>query len=118
FSPDGTKLYAVRLIPTVPISQELVQYDLEAGAGTPIDILNSAVIINQYNNSGIVFNDVYNRLQVGPNGKIYVVSEDSAATLGVINRPNLKGRACRFIPYSFQTNLDTSLYGYSNLPTF
>lgn len=132
FSPDGTKLYAARYIRvsgTGPATYhfELVQYDLEAG--TPAAIYNSATIIYtapSYPVTSVHANDGTTSMQVGPDGKIYmittIVPQVWPHALSVINRPNLKGKACRFIPDMF--NLDPTnsnpyqiMTGYQ-LPTF
>ncbi|MFC5271174.1 gliding motility-associated C-terminal domain-containing protein [Adhaeribacter terreus] len=99
FSPDGSKLYSVRVksgLPTAPYPT-LVQYDLDAGS--PAAIYNSAVNLYQSNLTAL-----YN-LQVGPDGKIYITSGNPLTPtsrvgryMSVFNRPNLKGIACRFIP--------------------
>lgn len=130
FSPDGTKLYASRykrVTGTANMYFELVQYDLDAG--TPAAIYNSATIIYTappYPNTAVHANDGTTSMQVGPDGRIYmivsIVPKVYPHALSVINRPNLKGKACRFIPDMF--NLDPTNYnpyplmtGYQ-LPTF
>jgi gliding motility-associated-like protein len=125
FSPDGTKLYAVRSVPTIthPINNsfELVQYDLEAGTRTLTDIYNSRTSIYQSLPASVT---EHSNMQVGPDGKIYVTAFLTVSTyrlsLSVINRPNLKGKACRFIPdmiYLDPANTGTHLAGLT-LPSF
>ena len=129
FSPDGTKLYANRLVSSGKSLSafELVQYDLEAG--NPAAIYNSAITVFQ---SGPL-QPSRSSLQVGPDGKIYSTAGFIPGTgtvpghfgsttryLSVINRPNLKGTACRFIPNMI--DLDVNNSGIVNagiiLPTF
>ncbi|HSI90377.1 MAG TPA: gliding motility-associated C-terminal domain-containing protein, partial [Adhaeribacter sp.] len=92
FSPDGSKLYVVRQDTQAigPNYSVLYQYDLDAGS--PLAIQNSGTEIYKYNSGGSGF------MQVAPDGKIYqtMVIANPATYLHAIQRPNLKGKACRF----------------------
>jgi gliding motility-associated-like protein len=114
FSPDGTKLYTMRNVLTGGnFYLTLVQYDLTAGSLT--NIYNSSVTIWQDttpNNQSC--------MQVGPDGKIYISSFYGTHYLHIINRPNLKGTACRFTPNGLDLDpLNTGLINCDlKLPTF
>ena len=123
FSPDGSKLFATRVFydPSPPYNPhfELNQYDLDAGTGSPTDIYNSKTMIYQAppQTGGTA-------MQVAPDGKIYVNTylnpSQPRRYLSVINRPNLKGTACRFVPNMIDVdpnNTGLHLIG-ETLPTF
>jgi gliding motility-associated-like protein len=114
FSPDGTRLYCNQYSQQgAHFYSHLIQFDLTAG--TPATIFNSKTTI--YQDSTI---NNYGLMQVGPNGKIYLTNAANQRHLSVINRPNLKGTACRFIPFSFDLNpLNTGqIRAGVTLPTF
>ena len=86
FSPNGRFIY---------VSQNgsnflsgLRQYDLEAGNASQIQ--NSTIIV------GLNFPNEAGGLQLGPDGKIYVINSTFDPVLGVINQPNQSGLACDF----------------------
>lgn len=85
FSPDGSKLYAVRA------SAMLLQWDLLAGAP-------AAVSASQYTVFGgsVPSQYMFAALQVAPDGRIYC-ARDNAMYLSVINTPNAAGAACGFV---------------------
>jgi gliding motility-associated-like protein len=126
FSPDGTKMYVTRHVPD-PITSiptyELVQYDLEAGNGNLGAIYNSAVSLFHSRPITNVASPG-NSMQVGPDGKIYLIAPiDSIRPLyylSVINRPNLIGKACRFIPNMIDVDPNNTrfLTVGESLPTF
>lgn len=100
FSPDGTKLY-VTYANGIPF---LCQFNL--AAGSPSAVIASKTIIA----SDTLFSPAwYYGMQLGPNGKIYVVGKDSSS-LGIINNPNAAGLACNYVPVSL------SLGTYTNFP--
>jgi len=121
FSPDGSKFYCVKIDSVhngSAISDALFQYDLEAGS--PLAIKNSSVKIHPtaiYDGS----------MQVAPDGKIYHISKFSPGPssnigryLHVIQRPNLKGKACMYKVEGFDLN-PNNIYPRSAghmLPTF
>jgi gliding motility-associated-like protein len=87
FSPSGQFLYTSGDFLT---NVKLAQYDLNAGDLT--SIINSRVKLATLPGQDIFY------LQLAPNGKIYGPSKDAFTplpifTLGVINKPNLKGLA-------------------------
>lgn len=85
FSPDCTKLYTASTL-------GIFQYDLAAGA----DISDGAAIIA----SKVQIGSGNSPLQLGNDCKIYVGSSGfgGGSSIGVINKPNLAGTACDFIP--------------------
>jgi len=80
FSPDSKKLY-VNAWYSSASGGGLYQYDLEAS-----NILTSRVFISDVPDGA---------LQLGPNGKVYVVKR-GLSSLAVINDPNEKAPACNF----------------------
>jgi gliding motility-associated-like protein len=106
FSPDGSKLYCTRTLRntiTGNYSYRLVQYDLTAGS--PANIFSSAISIFNSPPCGNI-----NLMQAGPDGKIYLTDQINHRYINVINRPNLKGSACRFTFQSFDLDpLNTGL---------
>ncbi|SDH06235.1 T9SS type B sorting domain-containing protein [Psychroflexus sediminis] len=86
FSQDGTKAYAV--VSEIIDSSKILQWNLERS-----DIPNSKIVITDSS-------ELFNALQLGPDGKIYH-SLDGRASLGVINNPNAIGED---VNYSQQTN--------------
>ncbi|WP_191907017.1 T9SS type B sorting domain-containing protein [Adhaeribacter soli] len=115
FSPDGTKLYSVRHDSAGINSTfaHLYQYDLSAGSATAIG--SSETHIYSYGH-----NYHLNDMQVGPDGKIYEIASSTRRYLNVINRPNLKGKACRFVPNAIDLDPGTGRTRFSErfLPSF
>ncbi len=124
FSPDGSKFYCSRhgyAVPGIPGNlQALIQYDLEAGS--PLAIQNSETKIFDYTWYAHI-----GSMQAAPDGKIYHInsftlqpSTSSGKYLHVIQRPNLKGKACRYTIDAI--DLDPSNSGLRSathrLPTF
>jgi hypothetical protein len=88
FSPDNKKLYITSQ------SQKVVQYDLSSGIAS--DIVASKIVI--YNSN------VYpSGLQLGPDGRIYVVI-NAYNYLDVISYPNNPGIACGYVSHGFNLN--------------
>jgi gliding motility-associated-like protein len=90
FSPNGQFLYTSGDFLT---NVKLAQYDLNAGDLT--SIINSRVKLATLPGQDIFY------LQLAPNGKIYGPSKDAFTplptfSLGVINKPNLKGLASQY----------------------
>ncbi len=112
FSPDGSKLY-VTYANGIPF---LCQFDLAAGSQSAV-IASKTIIA-----SDTLFSPAwYYGMQLGPNGKIYVVGKDSSS-LGVINNPNAAGLSCNYVPASIPlgtyTNIPNSPLLGSGLPGF
>lgn len=112
FSPDGSKLY-VTYANGIPF---LCQFNLSAGS--PSAVIASKTIIA----SDTLFSPAwYYGMQLGPNGKIYVVGKDSSK-LGIINNPNSAGLACNYVPASLPlgtyTNVPNAPLLGSGLPGF
>lgn len=88
FSPDNTKLYVAGNDTTTNHTYTLRQYDISLP--TRQDIINSKYDLDGGSNF------YYGKdLQLGPDGKIYVVIVNSDV-LGVITDPNASGAACNF----------------------
>lgn len=107
FSQNGSKLYAASSSFT-PFGVDVSQYDLTAG--------NLAAI-----NSSL--NSIYNEtttvtgrgLQIGTDGKIYMVSLSNPFTLAAINNPNIYGVGCNFQDQSISLSGKEGNY---TLPSF
>ncbi len=111
FSPDNKLLYVN--------SGFLYQYDLTAG--TPQQIVESEM---QISNEGCYF---CGALQVGPDGKIYCITDDDQLSLGVIHNPSIQGLGCNFEPNSIyiggensrlEIGLPQFIQSYLNDPEF
>lgn len=100
FSPDNSKLY----ITSSPSNYELFQYDLSSGI--PSNIIASKTII-------YTCNSPINGLQLGPDGKIYVV-KCSTNYLDIITYPNDSGTACDYIANGFYLNHGAPPYSLPN----
>jgi WD40 repeat protein len=86
FSPNGRYLY-------VPTWLAIIQYDLEAfdvpGSGDTVAVYDNFVCLPDWGpGAGFVIS------ALGPDGKIYISSANSNNCIHVINRPNLRGKAC------------------------
>jgi len=77
-----------------------------------IDLSNNAIQTIATDNSG---NYGYGALQLGPNGKIYMI-RGQLGYLSVINNPNILGTNCNFINNGF--TLASGTNGILGLPTF
>ena len=80
YSPDGSMVY-------IADREDIIQVDLTAG--TPDDILNSAVAVDGPTNSG------QGTLQIGPDERIYL-AHFNGDYLGVIRDPNILGVDCNY----------------------
>jgi hypothetical protein len=108
FSPDGSKLYGTTYGKESGKGQ-VVQFDLNAGSQDAIT--KSAVVV------GISGSPKVGALQLGPDGKIYMARKDNYY-LGVINHPNAKGEACKYIDNGFHLGKQKSDLGLPNFPHF
>ena len=81
FSPDGSKLYQ-----SCPYSNEIFQYDMEAGSTESIK--TSALLITT---EGLA------ALQLGPDGLIYSIGTGAFEYLDVIQNPNARGTAANYV---------------------
>ncbi|MBX3162903.1 MAG: hypothetical protein KF900_00325 [Bacteroidetes bacterium] len=79
FSPDAMKFYSY--------NNGIVQWDLNAGSNQAI-LSSSTTISNMGDYS----------MQLAPNGKIYITSQNSQS-IHVINNPNVTGSGCNFVAY-------------------
>jgi len=108
FSPDGSKLYTVSSSIT-PFGTTVAQYDL---APYELSAINSSLNVI-YHAPNIVTG---RGLQIGPNGKIYMVSlAQGQSALSVISNPNVYGQGCDYEDQS--VDLGGQLGSYS-LPGF
>ncbi len=108
FSLDNTKLY-VTYSASSPVSLGVDQYDLNAGGGN-IDAINNSLNTLFFTGGGTL-----RALQLGPDGKIYMVGFPDAHYISVINNPNNNFPQCNF--------QDSAIYlagtsGNQGLPTF
>ena len=98
FSPDGSKVYGT--CNGVGGGQtEIWQFDLQT---------NAKALVGKSANRKI------GALQLGPDGRIYVASEDNP-NLGIITQPNLLGKDCQYIDEGLKLGGRRSKLG---LPTF
>jgi hypothetical protein len=75
---------------------ELFQFDLEAD-----NIEESKVLIDVYDGYVSMFPTPFNRMQLAPDCRIFMNSQNAVDVLHVINNPNEKGVACNFEQHSF-----------------
>jgi hypothetical protein len=96
FSPSGNVLYSQ----SNGMIKDIFQYNLVSN--NPQSVLNSkTAIFNLPNGSNI--NTFNFAASLGPDGKIYFVTEDTIGgsnycALSVVNKPNLLGLACEMVP--------------------
>ncbi|MGL4598094.1 MAG: hypothetical protein ACRCYO_11215, partial [Bacteroidia bacterium] len=82
FSPNGQFLY----LSSTWVTDYLVQYEIATGIQTVLATANG--------------NYIFGALQLGPDGKIYMVQNNQNA-VDVINSPNVAGLGCNYVPLSF-----------------
>lgn len=104
FSPSGRFLYVSRAFST---PNEVIQFDMSSGNITTIQS-SKVVIANS-------FIKTPGALQLAPNGKIYMAFYNFGTHLGVINRPEKKGKTCFFVEHGFALSPKSSSWG---LPSF
>lgn len=102
FSPDGTKLYVSGVF-----FPNIYQYDVFAGNAAAIAA--SATVIGQANTPGA--------LQLGPDGRIYIVQYMSSA-LDVIANPNAAGITCGFMANAVTLTASAGQIGLPNFPPY
>ncbi len=110
FSPNSKRLY-------LSTQQKLWQLDLEAP-----DILASKTLIGEFD--GFVyelFNFIYpvtfERMQLGPDCKIYMTSHGPVAYMHVINDPDELGTACNFVQRGLELPCSVN-YSIPNFPHY
>jgi hypothetical protein len=92
FSPDNSKLYMTSYVMganDIALQRVIEQYDLSL-------IDTSAIQASRYEVS--YQNEIYQDLQLGPDGKLYVCYQYGYERLGVIDNPNIRGKGCGFKP--------------------
>lgn len=102
FSPNGTKLYGVRVV----TSSQFLQWDLCAG--------DSSAIKNSVYSTNFPF--LLGSMQLASNGKIYV-ARYNGASMGVIQWPNLPGFACGFNVLGQSLGFGSCKFGLPNFNT-
>ena len=90
FSPSGRFLYAVT-------SRRIFQLDLWAS-----DIAASMETVAEYDGYGDPLPTSFFTSQLGPDGKIYVNTNNGAQVLHYINYPDKKGTACEVVQHGLQ----------------
>ncbi|MCB9233428.1 MAG: gliding motility-associated C-terminal domain-containing protein [Bacteroidia bacterium] len=116
FSPNGKYLYAGEGFGTSP--DRLLQYEVKSG-----NITGSEIIVWETPLDSINKYETFGQLELGPDGKIYVVhydqdNHDAQTKLGVIHNPNEKGLACNFVPYDIDLFPVEKGLGLPNFPNF
>lgn len=107
FSQDGSKLYAVSSSFS-PFGMDVSQYDLNAGSLTAINSSLSSI----YNEPAII---ARRGLQIGTDGKIYMISLSNDYYLATINNTNAIGVGCDFQDQSISLSGKKGNY---TLPSF
>jgi gliding motility-associated-like protein len=90
FSPNSRFLYFSEINFQGP--GKVHQLDLEAG--TEDDIIESDVVLSSVTTQGTPY--YFMSMQVGPDGKIYLIKQEYGMTISVINNPNNKGADANF----------------------
>ena len=113
YSPSGRYLYVVSYKLTQPKSA-LYQFDLEAGDLSAIANSRVELATDTHLQESAFF-----RLQLAPNGKIYVAhSLAPYRTIDIIHQPDAPGLACHFQKSGIELPLATqSFIGFSNCIT-
>ena len=81
FSPDGSKLYQ-----SCPKSNEIFQYDMEAGS---TEIIKAS--------AQLITTEGLSALQLGPDGLIYSIGTGTFEYLDVIQNPNARGATATYV---------------------
>jgi gliding motility-associated-like protein len=103
FSPDNSKFY-ISEVNMLNFSCDIFQFDISSA--NPTTILNSKQYVGTTNNIG--------DLQIGPDNKIYFITEWYSNFLGVIPNPNLESPACGFILQGVDLGAAVSKYCLPN----
>ncbi|MEL6672651.1 MAG: hypothetical protein AAFR61_10690, partial [Bacteroidota bacterium] len=117
FSPDGTKFYTLErstsfISPgTADVSTRFSQYEIARDMDSVL-ILNSRTTIHETPNTTNKIGRMGN-MEIGKHGKIYI-GQYLDDKLSVIDRPNLKGTACKFLLNTVP--LAGGTQGYERLP--
>ena len=90
FSPSGQFLYAVT-------STKIFQFDLWVG-----DIVASMETVAEYDGYADPLPTSFFTSQLGPDGKIYINTNNGAQVLHYINYPDKKGLACEVVQHGLQ----------------
>jgi gliding motility-associated-like protein len=109
FSLDNSKLYATGNHAFGVVIPFLVQYDLSSNN---LASINASLFSLYTNTTGLIFGV---GLQIGPDGKIYLLSKNNLGTLGVINSPNLLGSSCNYVDQAVSLGGKQGSY---SLPSF
>ncbi len=111
FSPESNCLY-MTTSEEMGNTRRLYQYNLEAG--TMQDIIASATLLDAFDyNTDERYRAPY-AMQIGPDGRIYAVLFNGPY-LGVIQEPNLPGKACKYVRQGVALG---DRQGYIGLPNF
>jgi len=115
FSPNGKYLYLGCRRTAGGSNDRIYQFDIKAGNRTFADINATGVEIA--GSSGGSINNSYGALQVAPDEKIYVAryNPNGNSFMSIIEKPNCKGSACKFISNGITLSGKRSRWG---LPTF
>lgn len=103
FSPDGSRLYAG--------ITKLFQWSLDTDDPDAMRA-SKTIVSDNYRLEGT--ERAYYSLQIGPDGRIYVPTNN--IYLGVINHPNAKGKDCGFIDTAYIASPTNSMYVTLSLP--
>ena len=107
FSPNSNLFYFSNIS-----TGNVTQFNLNAGSGSPADVLASAVVVGNVVLSSGSFRG--GALQLAPNGKIYM-AEDAQVNISVINNPDIVGLGSNFMNDAINLGGKTSGLG---LPAF
>jgi gliding motility-associated-like protein len=107
FSPDGSKFYVSAFVD--PMARKVFQYDMNAGSAAAI-LASRADVALQSDTTRTA-----GALQIGPDGKMYVVTLHSNS-VDVIHNPNAAGAACNYEPKAIY--LAAGSEGRLGLPCF
>jgi hypothetical protein len=102
FSPDSRKLYAA-----AAEQKEVDQYDLSSGVGASVRLSRTPIY------QGSATPEQFGFMQLGPDAKIYVARQ-LQPWLGVIESPNMLGKACNYVNNGISLGADSSDLGLPN----
>ncbi|TAK50499.1 MAG: T9SS type A sorting domain-containing protein [Saprospiraceae bacterium] len=110
FSPNSKRLY-------LSTQQKLWQLDLEAP-----DILASKTLVGEFDGFvyeffNLLFPVLFQRMQLGPDYKIYMTSHGPVAYMHVINNPDEPGLACNFVQRGLELPCSVN-YSIPNFPNY
>lgn len=103
FSPDNSKLYTDDVVGS---GARISQYDISSG-------VEATIIASRYT---VATGSGYPQMNLGPDGKLYMIGISGTGFLDAINSPNTSGAGCGFTSHAVTLSSGTNgIFGLPNL---